>query len=145
MRGPLSQLLQKDPRLSGSDHTTLLHMFRCRRGRGQEREVPPRPPVPSIAPHCPGPGQDDCKATSFPPHAFFPSSHSSEFRPAEIRGHVPQGETHPPPWKFGEGLCGGNPCLQPLPPAPPQGCWEPSETLPLNSLSVHGVLEDHGH
>lgn len=66
-------------------------------GRGQERKVPSKAPGALHSPaSCPGPGQDDCKAASFTPHPFLPSSHSSEFRPAEIRGHAPQGETYPP-------------------------------------------------
>lgn len=100
-------------------------MLRSRRGEGPTREegrkVLPGPLVPCIAPHSPGPGQSDYKAASLLPHTFLPSSHSSEFRPAEIRGHAPQGETCLTMFDRGSGLmeiwrvfCGA----QSTPPAP---------------------------
>lgn len=102
VRGAWSQLLQNNPWLSGPDHTILLHVFRSKRGEGAGKEGPTQALGPLHSPCCPGPGQGSVLPTS----RLSPSSHSSEFRPAEIGGHAPQGETHPL-WRFGEGLCGG--------------------------------------
>lgn len=96
-------------RTHGSQDPITPSCFTCSdpgEGRVQGRKVLPRPPVPCIAPHTPGPGQSDYKAASLLPHTFLPSSHSSEFRPAEIRGHAPQGETCPL-LEIWEGFCGG--------------------------------------
>lgn len=106
MKGAGSQLLRNTP---VSQDPITPSCFTCSdrgEGRLQGRKVLPRPPVPCIAPHSPGPGQSDYKAASLLPHTFLPSLHSSEFRPAEIRGHAPQGETCPP-LEIWEGFCGG--------------------------------------
>ena len=105
-------------------------------GRGQERKVPSKAPVPSIVPP---PAQDQDKMTARQPLSHLtPFFHLPTARNFDLqKSEAMLRKVRPiPPRKFGKGVCWG----QFLPPASTS-----IPSLPLISLSVHGVPEDHGH
>lgn len=139
-RGAWSQLIQSVSWLSGSIHTILLLIFRSRGGKGVgERGLTP---APSILHSSHWPGARQRRVSCLTPSFCFPTARNFDLQKSEAMLRKVRLIHSGNLWR---GFVGGNPCLKPLLPSPLSGRWEPNGVLPLISLSVHGVPEDHGY